>query len=246
MRGWWTKRAGGAAPGQYGGPIGEFGGLAAGRALTPVTSSRLRIWDRLPDGQSAAPRGRPCDRSCTIRSPSRDIGIFSGRGRIFSCPARATLALCAACMPAPSGLRSTEGAPSRASPEDGFQQRRGRSPRRCSRNSRTAVSRAVCMPISPRCRSRSVSRKAACPNGRRAFRERIGVIGCRSNAGHASCCPHAAVSGSQWLRTSGPGEHRQGVPRSGHRTLHLGICSRGRAWRFTRLVGVGSAGGNAQ
>ena len=58
MRGWWTKRAGGAAPGQYGGPIGEFGGLAAGRALTPVTSSRLRIWDRLPDGQSAAPRDR--------------------------------------------------------------------------------------------------------------------------------------------------------------------------------------------
>ena len=107
-------------------------------------------------------------------------------------------------------------------PTQGRMPCRGRSPRRCSRKDRAAMSRAVCIPDSPRGSKRFGSRETPCPNRRGGFRERLAVIGCRSFAGHASCCRNAAVPGSQWLRSTGPGEHRQGVSRTGHRTLHPG------------------------
>lgn len=124
-------------------------------------------------------------------------------------------------------------------------QRRGRSPRRCTRSHLTEGIRADCTSYSPRCCSRPNRPRRRCPHGRLAFRERNGVIGCRSHAGHASCSRRAAVSDSQWLRSSGPGGHRQGVPRLGHRTLHPGICSRGMASARSPKVGAVQAGGNA-
>lgn len=149
------------------------------------------------------------------------------------------------CTLARAGVRSMDGAsPEPPTPWPG--QRRGRSPRRCTRSRLTEGFRADCIPCSPRCCSRPLRPRERCPHGRLVFRERIGVIGCRSHAGHASCCRHAAVSDSQWLRSSGPGGHRQGVPRLGHRTLHPGICLRGRAWPRSPKVGAGSAGGSAQ
>lgn len=235
----WTKRAGGAAPVRKADRSGELGGVIAGRGLTVVTNRVTEYWTGFPPVNRNG-RGPACHPTAAAPEISADFGC-DGEFFLPSAEDSGTLrrmhTRSGGCAPQGRGFPQSPPPRVRTQPGEG---RPAVAPGRAAR----LFFVRLALP-SPHDAASVRFTENPLPEQAQGFRERFAVVGCRSNAGHASCCPHAAVSDSQWLRPSGPGELRQGVPRTGHRTLHLGSARAEEPAPLEGFLGVGSAGGNA-